>query len=264
MTSSRPTRRMGRPRGPSADQAVRRTQLLEAGIRAVRRHGPDVSMEQVAAEAGVTRPILYQHFGDRAGLAEAIIRRFVDGVTERISGAFTDGADRAAVRTLISTFVDLVAEDPDVYRFVVRESSKAAATGADRAEEMVPRLLGFEEISASLSFVLAEELRAGGSDPAVAEAVAEAVAFADMGLVLAACEWWLSRRSMAGDELVELITRLVWAGLVEVGAGAHDGDPPVLEGSPPFLGPSATLSAPDGPRTGDPDGDAPFSDRRQR
>jgi AcrR family transcriptional regulator len=204
------------------DQAARRAQLLDAAVAAVRDHGPDVSMEQVAAEADLTRPILYQHFGDRAGLAQAIIQRFVDGVAEGVVDAFAAGADRGAVKALIDTFVDLVAGDPDIYRFVVRESSKAAATGAERAEEMVPRLLGFEELSTSISEVLAEQLRAAGQDPSVAEAIA----FADMGLVLAGCEWWLSRRSMDRDALVELLTRIVWAGLVELGireagGGAH-------------------------------------------
>lgn len=212
--SRKPPKRIGRPPGPTVDQEVRRAQLLETAVGAVRTHGPDVSMEQVAELAGVTRPILYQHFGDRAGLASAIVRRFVDGVTAGVAGAFSGGADREAVRTLIATFVDIVAGDPDVYRFVVRESSKAAATGAGRAEDMVPRLLGFEEISESLSVVLADQIRASGGDPSVADAVA----FADMGLVLAAGEWWLSRRQMPRDELVELLTRLVWAGLAEVGA----------------------------------------------
>ncbi|MFC7511784.1 TetR/AcrR family transcriptional regulator [Streptomyces thermocarboxydus] len=47
----------------SADR--RRRELLEAADRVVLRDGPGASMNAIAAEAGITKPILYRHFGDK-------------------------------------------------------------------------------------------------------------------------------------------------------------------------------------------------------
>lgn len=58
------TERSGR--GQSATER-RRRELLEAAERIVLRDGPDASMNAIAAEAGITKPILYRHFGDKGG-----------------------------------------------------------------------------------------------------------------------------------------------------------------------------------------------------
>ena len=50
----------------------RREQLLNAADRVVQREGPGASMNAIAAEAGITKPILYRHFGDRNGLIGAL------------------------------------------------------------------------------------------------------------------------------------------------------------------------------------------------
>src|SRR5512135_2304476 len=55
----------------------RRRQLLAAADRVVRRRGPDASMDEIAAEAGVTKPILYRHFGDKDGLYAALTERYL-------------------------------------------------------------------------------------------------------------------------------------------------------------------------------------------
>src|SRR5437870_2004883 len=64
----------------SAQRADRREALLTAAIGGIRKHGPSASMDALAAEAGITKPILYRHFGDRAGLVKAIAERFADSL----------------------------------------------------------------------------------------------------------------------------------------------------------------------------------------
>ena len=76
-SSAGPTRhRPGRPRGPRRDRerAPRRAARRgRAGHPA--RSGPQASMDEIAAEAGITKPILYSHFGDKAGLVHALAER---------------------------------------------------------------------------------------------------------------------------------------------------------------------------------------------
>ena len=56
-------------------RAARREQLLDAADRAVARSGAATSMAAVAAEAGITKPVLYRHFGDKGGLVAALTAR---------------------------------------------------------------------------------------------------------------------------------------------------------------------------------------------
>src|SRR5437763_7604163 len=58
-----------------AHREARREEFVEATIRAVARHGPEVGMDEIAAEAGVTKPVLYRHFTDKADLYLAVGRR---------------------------------------------------------------------------------------------------------------------------------------------------------------------------------------------
>ena len=50
----------------------RRAQMVQAAMDAVRRHGAGVSVAEIAAAAGITKPVLYRHFTDRADLQRAV------------------------------------------------------------------------------------------------------------------------------------------------------------------------------------------------
>src|SRR2546423_12521591 len=67
--------------------AERRLQLLDAAARVIRAHGSDVSMAAIAAEAGITKPILYRHLGDKGGLYRAL----AEWQTEDLVGAIREG-----------------------------------------------------------------------------------------------------------------------------------------------------------------------------
>jgi AcrR family transcriptional regulator len=209
--SGPPTRRsVGRPRGPAVDPATRRADLLDAASRVIRRQGATASMEDLAAEAGVTKPILYAHFGDRAGLASALAERFVDQVAERLTTAFVAaaGAPEQSLRYGLDAFVGFVEEDPNVYQFIVRESVNAASSGKAPS---IARLRVFDSLGALITEGLRFQLRQAGRSPAAAEPIA----FATMGMVFGAAEWWLDRRTLTRAELVDLLGDLLWAGLRE-------------------------------------------------
>jgi AcrR family transcriptional regulator len=207
--SGPPTRRsVGRPRGPAVDPASRRADLLDAASRVIRRQGATASMEDLAAEAGVTKPILYAHFGDRAGLASALAERFVDQVAERLTDAFVAaaGAPEQSLRYGLDAFVGFVEEDANVYQFIVRESVNAASSGKAPS---IARLRVFDSLGTLITDGLRFQLREAGRDPAAAEPIA----FATMGMVFGAAEWWLDRRTLTRAQLVDLLGDLLWAGL---------------------------------------------------
>ncbi|MEU5248727.1 TetR/AcrR family transcriptional regulator, partial [Streptomyces asoensis] len=76
----------------SADR--RRRELLEAADRVVLRDGPQASMNAIAAEAGITKPILYRHFGDKGGLYAALAKRHTDALLDSLRAALDAPAER--------------------------------------------------------------------------------------------------------------------------------------------------------------------------
>jgi AcrR family transcriptional regulator len=200
-------RSVGRPPGPAPDPAARRAELLEAATRVIRTQGAAASMDELAAEAGVTKPILYGHFGDRAGLASALAERFVNQVAGKLAAAFgAGGTPESQLRQSLDAFVGFVEEDPHVYQFIVREAVNAASTGKASS---IARLRVFDALGTLITAGLSVQLRQAGRDPERAEPVA----FATMGMVFGAAEWWLDRRTISRAELVAILGDLLWTGL---------------------------------------------------
>lgn len=161
-------------------------------------------MDQIAAEAGVAKPILYRYFGDRGGLVLAIATRFMDELRTHLRAALAlpAGDPRAVLVAAIDAHVGLVQRDPDVYRFIVERSTEAPGGPA--------KLQSFlNQVGAEVAVVLGEALRAGQQD----SGLAEPWAFGIVGMVHGASLWWAERRSITRARLVEALAALLWSGL---------------------------------------------------
>jgi len=191
-------------------RAERRSELVSAALRVIRREGPGVSMERLAAEAGVTKPILYRHFGDRAGLHAAVLDEVFTGLGAGIDAAL--GAEvppRQLVANAIDTYLAFVERDPEVYRFLT------AAAEQPEGHRKVNEFL--ERVGREVALVLGEGLRAVRQDSGPAEAWAYGI----VGMVFASGDWWLERRTVPRARLCEYLTQLVCDGLPDF-AGTGD------------------------------------------
>ena len=104
----------------------RRGQLLAAADRVVQRQGSAASMNLIAAEAGITKPILYRHFGDKGGLYRALAERHIDWLLDRLRTALlTRGGLRARTNATIDAYLASVEEQPQVYRFLISHAGRA-------------------------------------------------------------------------------------------------------------------------------------------
>lgn len=192
----------------------RRVQLLDASDRAIARHGASVRMEDIAAEAGVTKPILYRHFGDKGGLYEAVARRTAHQLQERLEQALQEAdGPHAKLAATVDAFLSAVEDRPDVYRFLLHRAA------AERPE--VNQAVGdfTHQLARRFATVLHEQFARYG----LAVAHADLIAHAMIGAVHQVSDWWLSRAgdgdTLEREALGDLLVRLLWSGLPSLGAG---------------------------------------------
>src|SRR3954470_17983713 len=195
-------RRDDRSHDRTERRATRRAQLLDAAVRAIRRDGPRVSMDAIAAEAGVTKPIVYRHFGDRDGLAAALAGQFGAALVPELDAALAQGLEpEQLLRATIDAYLGFVERDPQLYSFLV--GRLGAPVGAEVANGLVA------QVGQRVALVLGEQLRSLGID----SGPAEPWAFGIVGMVHLAGDWWLQRRTVTRARLVDDITALLWNGL---------------------------------------------------
>ncbi len=177
----------------------RRLELLEAAIEVIRRAGPTASMDEIAAQAGITKPIVYRYFGDRAGLYQAVAERYCADLTSRFQSAVATSGDlRANVVTAIDAYLAFVEDDPQVHQFLLhpQHTARPAVTFGYHVGESIVRLLR-------------QRLEAAARDTGPAGPWGHTVA----GMVQAASTWWLVHPEVPRATLVEHLSTLLWDGL---------------------------------------------------
>lgn len=188
----------------TAHRAARRAEFVDAALRVLETQGPDLPMDAVAAEAGVTKPVLYRYFSDKAALVQALGERGTELLFTRLLPALnSDGPALARTREAIGAYFAVIDENPNLYWLLARRSAAESADGIDPVQH------DKEFIAAQLTAVIGDYLRVFGLD----SGAAEPWAFGVTGLVQSTGEWWLQRRSMSRVHVVEYVTRLVWAAL---------------------------------------------------
>jgi AcrR family transcriptional regulator len=183
----------------------RREQLVQATLAAVGKHGAGVGMDEIAAEAGTSKTVLYRHFADRAELYVAVCTRVASQLLPKLRGAIETSSNhpREMVAAAIDTYLAFIEADPELYRFVVHQQTLARPS-SDPLDSL-SGLVG-EQAAAAISVALQQ----AGRDPAAAAPWGHGV----VGLVRSAADWWLrADRPMLRSELAAHLTDLAWAGL---------------------------------------------------
>lgn len=191
-------------------RAARRAELVEAAVEAIRAHGPGVGMEEIAAQAGVSKPILYRHFTDRADLWLAVGQWVTDVLLTAMSAELlVDRAPREMIGAVVDTYLALIEEDTEIYRFVVHGSFADRGMSSDLVHAHM------ELMASEVARVLGDRLRAAGVDSGGAEPWAHGI----VGMVQAAADWWIDRRSMSRAALVDYLTAMIFSGVEGLFAG---------------------------------------------
>ncbi|WP_433887711.1 TetR family transcriptional regulator [Streptomyces sp. CA-111067] len=191
----------------------RRSQLLEAADRVVLRDGPEASMNAIAAEAGITKPILYRHFGDKSGLYRALAKRHTDALLANLRTALDSPGDRRdRVEATLHAYLSAIETRPQVYRFLMHpaETPSDGENGFDVGRHSVPLLRRMGE---DLGEVIAERLDLGPDTRELARIWGHGI----VGMMYAAGDWWLGERPCSRDALVRTLADLLWGRLAAAG-----------------------------------------------
>jgi AcrR family transcriptional regulator len=212
----------------SDHRARRRREFVDAALRVLEAQGPDLPMDVVAAEAGVTKPVLYRYFQDKSALVDALAERGSEILLDRLIPAIRAGCPALSrVRDAVGAYFAVIDEHPNLYWLLAREGRAGAADGPGSIEQ------NKEFIAIALTAVVGDYLRAYELDSGGAEPWAYGIT----GLVQSTGDWWLQRRSMSRATVVDYVTQIIWAAISGMlrGAGiAVDPDEPFPEARPPL------------------------------
>lgn len=193
------SRRPGRPAG--GRHVVDRQLVLDVAERVIRRDGSSVSLEAIALEAGVTKPIVYARVGGRTDLANALAERLADRLIDSARIAVGGrGFGREMLAALIEANLTTVAEHRELFLYVTGGTS----------DEMPKRTLYLAERSTTpMARQLARWRTEQGLDPAVALPWAYAV----IGMLQLVSLWWLDEADRSAEQLAGDLAELLWTGL---------------------------------------------------
>lgn len=190
----------------------RRRQLLEAADRVVLRDGPQASMNAIAAEAGITKPILYRHFGDKGGLYRALAKRHTDALLDALRAALDAPAERRQrVEATLDTYLYAIEARPQVYRFLMHPAEDAQPTeaGFDVGRHSAPLL---RRLGEELATVIEERVDLGPDSQQLARVWGHGI----VGMMHAAGDWWLGERPCSREQLVRTLADMLWGRLAGV------------------------------------------------
>lgn len=162
-------------------------------------------MEQIASQGGVTKPILYRHFGDRDGLIAAIGERYGVRLIGRIGATLDAEAPEDLLWQTIDGYLSFLEEDLELYTFLMHQTGRA-----DAAQSMGSLI---EIIGRQVARVIGDQLRANDLDAGGAEPMA----FGIVGMVHHAGDWWIRNQTVSRQALTTYLAGLLWNGF---GGGA--------------------------------------------
>ncbi len=180
----------------------RRAQLIDVGRTTFAGLGfAATSGEELASRAGVSKPILYEHFGGKEGLYAVIVDREMERVLTMIGDAIAGGSPRELVEGAAVAFLTYVRDHPEGFQVLTRDSPPISGASA---------MSGLLHLVADrVTDVFAASFREANLDSKVAPIYAQAV----VGMVTMVAQWWMEDRKLPVDVVASHVSALAWMGL---------------------------------------------------
>ena len=181
---------------------ARRAQLIDVGRAVFAKRGFEAtSVEEIAARAKVSKPIVYEHFGGKDGLYAAIVDHEVEHIVSRMVEAITSGTPRDRIEQAALAFLTYVRDQPDGFAILAQDTPLSSPSSG------MASLLN--DVAARVSDVFASEFKAAGFEPKSAPIYAHAL----VGMVTFVGRWWTETRKPGVEEVANHLSALAWMGL---------------------------------------------------
>ncbi|MEP6695496.1 MAG: TetR/AcrR family transcriptional regulator [Pseudonocardiales bacterium] len=180
----------------------RREQLLDVGRGLFAERGFEAtSIEEIASRAGVSKPVVYEHFGGKEGLYAVVVDREMQALLDRVTGVLTGGHPKELLEQAALALLVYIEEQTDGFRILVRDSP-VVSTGGNFSSLL-------NDIASQVEYVLAAEFKSRGFETKLAGLYAQAL----VGMVALTGQWWLEARKPKRDEVAAHLVNLAWNGL---------------------------------------------------
>lgn len=181
----------------------RREQLLDVSRALFAEKGFEAtSIEEIAHRAGVSKPVVYEHFGGKEGIYAVVVDREMQRLMDQIVTALEDGEHpRELLERAACALLDYIEGSTDGFRILVRDSPVASSSGTFSS------LLN--DIASQVEHILGLHFAKQGYDRKLAALYAQAL----VGMVALTGQWWLEARKPKKDEVAAHLVNLAWNGL---------------------------------------------------
>ena len=192
-----------RPRGTRLPRLARRRQLLGAAQEVFVAQGYHAAaMDEIAERAGVSKPVLYQHFPGKLELYLALLDEHAEALVKTVRDALESTTDnKLRVQASMQAFYDFVAGDGEAYRLVFESDLRNVApvrARVDRANQQCAEMI---------AQVIAEDTSAPTDE-------AYLLGMGLVGMAEVSARYWLSQhRAIPKDTAEKIIARLAWRGI---------------------------------------------------
>jgi AcrR family transcriptional regulator len=181
----------------------RREQLLDIGRALFAERGFDgTSIEEIASRAGVSKPVVYEHFHSKEGLYAVVVDREMEGLLDAITTALeSDAHPRVVLERAALVLLDYIETSTDGFRILVRDSPVAQSTGGFASL--------ISDAASQVEHILAAEFKARGLNAKHAPMYAQML----VGMVALTGQWWLDVRKPKKTDVAKHVVNLAWNGL---------------------------------------------------
>jgi len=182
----------------------RREQLLDVGRKLFAERGFEgTSIEEIASQAGVSKPVVYEHFGGKEGLYAVVVDREVDRLLTTATQILGGEHSREKFEAAAVALLRYIEDDADGFRILVRDSP---AAGSGTFGSLI------SDIASQVEYILGDFFRSRGYDPKLAPMYAQML----VGMVAVTGQWWLDARKPKVEVVAAHLVNLAWNGLSQL------------------------------------------------
>ena len=181
----------------------RREQLIGIGRSLFAEKGFEgTTVEEVAARAGVSKPVVYEHFGGKEGLYAVVVDREIERLLGTITAALTSsGSSHALLEAAALALLDYIEGSTDGFRILVRDSPTGQSTGSFASL--------ISDVASQVEHIMVAQFKARRLDPKAAPMYAQML----VGMVALTGQWWLENPKMKKTDVAAHLVNLAWNGL---------------------------------------------------